>query len=71
VIRVQKSDCGEKCVGTKMEIFGIMGKANSTVFQPQFGQCFAGTISLPQTYVFLLTPWCRVLLEKLTDLQLV
>ena len=32
---------------------------------------YLGTYFLPYLLTYLLTPWCRVLLEKLTGLQLV
>ena len=45
------------------EISITSGLHVSAVKQPSSGQC--------RTYTYLLTPWCRVLLEKLTGLQLV
>ena len=38
---------------------------------PKIGHMFIWTYSLGTVHTYLLTPWCRVLLEKLTGLQLI
>ena len=56
-----------------MAIFEIYhrcpGKAGNTLCKSRASYIYSKTILPPLTY--LLTPWCRVLLEKLTGLQLV